>query len=31
MKTVARKLHAKAKKVSRAGKSKIFNGDIEAL
>ena len=31
MKIVARKLHAKAKKVRRAGKSEIFKGDTEAL
>jgi len=31
MKTVAKKLHAKAQKARRAGKSKVFNGDIEAL
>ena len=31
MKTVAKKLHAKAQKARLAGKSKIFKGDIEAL
>ena len=31
MKVVARKLHAKAKKARRAGKSRVFKGDIEAL
>ena len=31
MKIVAKKLHAKAKKARRAGKSKVFTGDIEAL
>ena len=31
MKIVAKKLHAKAQKGRRAGKSKIFKGDIEAL
>jgi hypothetical protein len=31
MKIVAGKLHAKAQKARRAGKSKIFKGDIKAL
>jgi antitoxin (DNA-binding transcriptional repressor) of toxin-antitoxin stability system len=31
MKAIARKLHAKAQKARRTGKSKIFKGDIEAL
>jgi antitoxin (DNA-binding transcriptional repressor) of toxin-antitoxin stability system len=31
MKTVAKKLHAKAKKSRGAGKAKVFKGDIEAL
>ena len=31
MKTIARKLHAKAKKARAKGKAKVFTGDIEAL
>jgi hypothetical protein len=31
MKIIAKKLHAKVKKARRAGKFKVFEGDIEAL
>jgi antitoxin (DNA-binding transcriptional repressor) of toxin-antitoxin stability system len=31
VKTVAKKLHAKAQKAGRSRKSKVFKGDIEAL
>ena len=31
MKTIAKKLHAKAQKARRTGKAKVFNGDIETL